>query len=120
MAKISQMSDNEYVFHCPGCKCGHAVRVNGRKFENGAGWQWNGSVDARTFSPSLLIHSSEFTELGKQQYQDWINHRREIPGGKIDSRATVCHSFITDGMMQFLPDCTHDLAGKTVAIPEWE
>jgi hypothetical protein len=31
----------------------------------------------------------------------------------------VCHSFVTDGRIQFLNDCTHPLAGQTVDIPEW-
>ena len=31
----------------------------------------------------------------------------------------VCHSFVTDGRIQFLGDCTHKLAGQTVNIPEW-
>ncbi|WP_051360133.1 DUF6527 family protein [Adhaeribacter aquaticus] len=30
----------------------------------------------------------------------------------------VCHSFITDGNIQFLSDCTHELAGLTVSLPE--
>ncbi|WP_419877659.1 DUF6527 family protein [Brevibacillus centrosporus] len=31
-----------------------------------------------------------------------------------------CHSFITDGRIQFLPDCSHDLAGNTVDLPDVE
>ena len=27
-----------------------------------------------------------------------------------------CHSFVTDGNIQFLNDCTHDLKGKTVPL----
>lgn len=30
----------------------------------------------------------------------------------------VCHSFVTDGRIQFLSDCTHSLAGQTVDLPE--
>jgi hypothetical protein len=29
-----------------------------------------------------------------------------------------CHSYITDGKIQFLDDCTHDLKGQTVELPE--
>lgn len=32
----------------------------------------------------------------------------------------VCHSFITDGNIQFLADCTHELAGKTIPLPDLE
>jgi len=30
----------------------------------------------------------------------------------------ICHSFIRDGKIQFLGDCTHALAGQTVDLPE--
>ena len=30
----------------------------------------------------------------------------------------TCHSFVTDGRIQFLADCTHPLAGQTVDLPE--
>lgn len=58
-----------------------------------AKWTFNGNLDLPTCSPSLLVR--------------W-------PEGQ------VCHSFIKDGMIQFLGDCTHPLAGQTVEIPEVE
>lgn len=30
----------------------------------------------------------------------------------------VCHSFIKNGMIQFLTDCEHFLAGQTIELPE--
>jgi hypothetical protein len=42
---------------------------------------------------------------------------------QFDDRAydmpKVCHVFIKAGMIQFLGDCTHALAGQTVPIPAW-
>lgn len=29
----------------------------------------------------------------------------------------TCHSFVRDGQIEFLSDCTHALAGKTVSLP---
>lgn len=29
-----------------------------------------------------------------------------------------CHSYINNGMIQFLSDCDHSLAGQTVELPE--
>lgn len=29
-----------------------------------------------------------------------------------------CHYFLSDGELQYLPDCSHELAGQTVALPE--
>jgi hypothetical protein len=31
---------------------------------------------------------------------------------------SVCHSFVTDGRIQFLGDCTHALANQTVELPD--
>lgn len=53
-------------------------------------WGFNFSDDSPTFTPSILAK----------------NHRY------------VCHSYVTDGRIQFLGDCTHNLAGKTVDLLE--
>jgi hypothetical protein len=95
--RIHRMATNFYVFHCPGCHYGHNVLVNGPNMETGAGWQWNGSLTAPTFMPSLLVRGNEF-------------------GGT----SPRCHSFVRDGKIDFLNDCTHELAGKTVDLPDWD
>lgn len=61
-----------------------------------ARWTFNGDFDKPTFSPSL---------------NTWITGTN----GEVRSR---CHSFIRDGRIQFLGDCTHALAGQTVDLPE--
>lgn len=67
--------------------------------QHGAGsgprWGWNGDVDRPTFTPSILV--------------------RYVTGAK--ARHVTCHSFVTDGLIQFLGDCTHSLAGQTVELP---
>jgi hypothetical protein len=88
--------DGEYLsFWCPGCDCVHSITVN-----NGPGdsnhWGWNGSYDTPTFTPSILYNV----------------------GGANRSRP-ICHSYVTDGRMQMLADCTHALAGQTVDLPEF-
>jgi hypothetical protein len=57
-------------------------------------WSFNGDMESPTFAPSLLY--------------------REINGGP-----TQCHLFLRKGKLQFLNDCPHDLAGRTVDIPQW-
>lgn len=32
---------------------------------------------------------------------------------------SVCHSVVTDGKIAFCSDCTHEMAGKTVDLPDW-
>jgi len=32
----------------------------------------------------------------------------------------MCHSYITNGMIQYLHDCWHELKGKTIELPQVE
>lgn len=57
-------------------------------------WSWNGSTDKPTFRPSLFVNQH-------------------------DSKSR-CHSFVTDGRIQFLNDSHHELKGQTVDLPDWE
>lgn len=87
-----------YFFDCPGCIGGHAVFVRPHKAPNGASWDFNGDMEKPTFSPSILSRYTFTPESGKPDI--------------------VCHSFVADGKIQFLGDCTHALAGQTVEIPD--
>jgi hypothetical protein len=77
---------HHFCFNCPGCKCTHVIDV--------PRWTWNSSMDAPTFTPSLLCNP--------------------------DHPPSRCHSFITDGKIQFLGDSYHSLAGQTVELPDWD
>jgi hypothetical protein len=92
MSILHRVEDHYYVFHCPGCKCAHGVTTQGYKQE--PRWTWNESMDAPTFKPSILCNR--------------------------DDPATRCHSFVTDGKIQFLGDCFHELKNKTVDLPDWD
>ncbi len=83
------------VWRCAGCGQVHAPHVKGAgSAPLAARWEWNGSLETPTLAPSLLLHAHG--------------------GGQVR-----CHSFVRDGAVQFLHDCGHALAGKTVAmLPE--
>ena len=87
-------------FDCPGCKVGHQVTVAGKDYR----WQWNGSLDLPTITPSVLV-TWEANPNASPEFKEWHKKR-------------VCHSFVTDGRIQFLGDCTHELAGQTVDLPQ--
>lgn len=114
--KLGKVNDLPWclAFICPGCKTSHHVHVEGAPC--GGKWGWNGSFGKPTFTPSILVEGSKFTEKGEAQYQAWV------AGGtcpeQIDSIPTRCHSFVENGMIRFLSDCTHELAGQTVPLPE--
>jgi hypothetical protein len=100
---LRHSNDNALTFWCPGCDGAHAI-------QHGAGagprWGWNGSTDSPTFTPSILVRYPANPDA-IEEFKEWRTQR-------------VCHSFVTDGRIQFLDDCTHALAGQTVDLPEWE
>lgn len=91
-------------FYCPACKQNHMINSG-----------WNIDIENKTVSPSVLvkfINSSD--EWGKDENGDYIFI--EIDGVKRTKgyKNTICHSFIRNGKIQYLNDCTHELAGKTI------
>lgn len=105
------------MFWCPGCNEPHQIRVGDG---SGAGWGYNGNPDAPTFTPSVLVRTVR-TKGGDAEL-DAILDTYKLPEERekvlADKRIEwVCHSFVTDGRIQFLGDCTHDLAGQTVPLP---
>lgn len=83
--KILHRGDSgRILFWCPGCRCAHFI-IEGR-------WYFDGNEERPTFSPSILVKSSNA------------------------DGDTTCHSFVKDGEIEFLGDCTHALAGKTVPM----
>lgn len=105
MARAKVVRDREQLFYgihikCPGC--GHHLLLvswlpegEAQESPHAQGkphWSFNGDFDRPTFQPSILSR-----------------------GG-----TDVCHSFVADGRIQFLSDCTHVLAGHTVDLPEME
>lgn len=105
-------------FHCPGCKCSHNIVVKGD-----AQWWWNGSFELPTFTPSVLTWGREWVQ---DDPADTSRVKTETPGvfrvGGPGHFVEVrrCHSFVTDGRIQFLTDCAHALAGQTVDLPTLE
>jgi hypothetical protein len=84
---VRRCADGTLAVFCPACKCAHGVN---------SGWTFNGDMERPTFSPSILVTWEGF-EDGKEIKK-------------------ICHSYVRDGQIQFLNDCTHELAGKTVPL----
>lgn len=117
MGKLSKVlrnvENNGLSFQCPGCNTRHHIR-------HGVGqWTWNGDVDKPTFTPSVLVRYTKFTAKGEAELKQWeLDGYPNQQGRSFDHINMVCHSFVTDGMIQFLGDCTHALVGQTVPLPE--
>lgn len=93
-------------FHCPGCNFPHSVPVK----PDPRGWDWNGVTDGTTLSPSILVRLTGHWDCSPPG-------PCKIPNCK--GKPHVCHSFVRNGLIEFLSDCTHSLAGRTVPIPPW-
>lgn len=111
MSAVVKFSEKwqEVSFKCPGCGDKHSLPVG-----PGAGsrWTFNGDIEKPTLTPSILVTSGHYCR----------SHTPPTPCWCSDDGAPfscyLCHSFVTDGQIQFLSDCTHTLAGQTVALPE--
>lgn len=101
VARISAGANHKSVlFYCPGCECLHAARI--RTGGEHPSWEWNGSLEAPTLSPSLLNRTGEAVD------PTYVREEGDPPA--------ICHIFVVNGTIQFLDDFTHALAGQTVAM----
>lgn len=107
MSKIAKMQNDSgdivgYLFACPGCKESHAFNKNKKML-----WEFNGDFENPTLKPSYRTWGKRFPKKGedKRDPNNWPDF--------------LCHSFIRDGKIQFLNDCTHELKGKTVELPSY-
>lgn len=104
-----------YMFFCPGCQENHSFNT-----ETGTTrptWSFNGNLEFPTFKPSLLIRSGCSMSGHKPEMGCWCTFEAKY-GKPSPFKCGVCHLYVTDGKIQFLSDCTHELAGKTVDLQE--
>jgi len=90
---LGKAEDGSLWFWCQGCGLPHSLNVGQGP---GQRWGYNENPNAPTFTPSVLS-------------------RYKMGGDEI-----ICHSFVTDGRIQYLTDSTHELAGQTVDLLDWE
>lgn len=95
-------SGTHYIgWYCPGCKHAHSIRVRVTGAESS--WTVSGTPEEPVFSPS--VHCSYTPEAG--------------------GTVTTCHCFVggaqgqCPGLIEFLADSPHELAGQTVPMVPW-
>jgi hypothetical protein len=92
MSVIKHTTDGLLLFWCPACLRSHGVNTT---------WSWNGDNNLPTFRPSLAVSY-------------------DAPDAGVDGAPPrMCHSFVTNGTIEFLPDSTHGLSGQTVSLVRW-
>ncbi len=100
-----------YSFWCPGCKGYHGMIVKGDS-KKGPVWGWNGSLDKPTFKPSLLVRSVSCPDNPEKNKDG--SYVLESDGRIKVAKDIRCHSYINDGKIQFLGDCSHDIKGHSL------
>lgn len=136
--KLIELRSIGWMFYCPGCKCSHYFDSR---------WTFNGNQESPTFQPSLLCETgwapkrritvSDTMSIPSEMLPDYagdtismdeLKHRwgcqtreeiSKIVNDFFDKQPPhVCHTFVTDGKINFLSDCTHELAGQTVPMQD--
>lgn len=92
--EVNSASGGHYAWaiHCPGCKFFHLFDAR---------WTFNGNMEKPTFTPSM------------NATKDWPKWHPEEGKPK-----EICHSYVTDGQIKFLDDCTHASKGLTLDLLE--
>ena len=95
MAKFKEVTHNpgHFMFDCPGCHMAHEINTN--TGNNEPVWGFNFDMEKPTVTPFIRVR---WPERGVEK---------------------TCHSYVTNGRIEFLSDCTHELAGKTVELPDF-
>lgn len=117
--KLRNVEGGGLAYWCQGCKHRHQVFVGEG---GGPRWGWNGDVERPTFTPSVLVTGSGLTAKGLADADAWFAAGCPRPDDgqapHFETAPTVCHTFITNGRVQFLGDCTHEFAGQTLGLPD--
>lgn len=87
------------AFICAGCAAAqhgtglHMLPVNCADVKNPQ-WDFDGNLDKPTLNPSILTRSMH------------------------NGKPFVCHSYLRNGVFEFLGDCTHSLVNQHVEMPD--
>jgi hypothetical protein len=110
MSKYITPIEGGYSYYCPGCKCSHMVTS-----------KWNIDLKTDTIHPSVLVKEN----WGMPDDWDYDSAPKNEDGslktgdnGKILGAVKTprCHSWVRNRSIQYLGDCSHELAGKTVPM----
>lgn len=109
--KLRTLEGGSVAFFCPGCQEYHEVIIDKTKSPS---WDFNGNYEKPTFTPSIKVTSGHY--MSGHKGSCWCDYNKTHPDNPF--KCSVCHSFITDGRIQFLNDCTHELSGQIVELKD--
>jgi len=113
-AILSETNPTHVGFYCEGCK--HMHYVNTAPQQSGPLWGFNGDLESPTLTPSVLNRTGHYCQGQKQPPDCW--NCNDAAANGYEGMCSVCHIFVTDGMIEYLSDCTHHMAGKKVPLKD--
>lgn len=103
-SKFLRKTERGYAHWCQACKEMHPLPSS---------WTFNGNVDCPTFSPSF---KHEGLKTVKDENGKWTGEWvLDANGNGIPE---ICHYILTDGIVHYCGDCTHDFKNRSVPIAE--
>lgn len=107
--KVDYDGSTEFMLFCPACKMGHHF--------NEKIWTFNQDMEKPTISPSLLVRYVNMPDpvLRDEKGECILGEDGRLVGCKD----MICHSFVRDGKIEYLSDCTHDMAGQTIELTDF-
>lgn len=103
---LEELEGNMVAFYCPGCGESHMVDTK----------KWSVNLETGTISPSVLVRGKRMPDNPERNPDgSYVTDSNGMIKGWYELR---CHSFVKNGSIQYLSDCTHKLAGKTVPMEE--
>jgi hypothetical protein len=89
--KIRMERMGVYLYWCPGCLAAHRFNISAGDHPDGLRWGWDGDGHHPTIEPDMAV----------------------------DGDGTRCHHYLRGGRLYFFGDCSHALAGRMVALPDF-
>lgn len=90
---------------CGACQTHHQVPVDGKN-----AWTWNGDREKPTLTPSVRV-------MGTVPLTD-AQHADVMAGKMVTTTPLECHFWLTDGVIHYLGDCSHNLKGQKVPLED--
>lgn len=94
---VVMVRNNNLIYHCHHCGLHSIPVLIGRKEDKS--WEWNGDHEKPTVKPSV---NHFYPDSHYEQHPNCPKYR--------------CHYFISNGNIEYCSDCTHEHAGKVMAL----
>lgn len=108
--KLRILEGNMVAFYCKGCNQYHSININ----KDGTGWEFNENYESPTFTPSIKVTSGHY--MTGHNGGCWCTYNKSNPDNPSSFKCLICHCYVTNGKIEYLSDCSHDLAGKIVEM----